>query len=41
MSLKILRYVGAYKNEVIDNILGELEQLIAIVSKIIVNKRNV
>jgi four helix bundle protein len=41
MSLKILRYVGAYKNEVIDNILGELEQLIAIVSKISIYKRNV
>jgi four helix bundle protein len=40
MSLKILKYVGSYNNEIIDNILGELEQLIAIISKIIINKRN-
>jgi four helix bundle protein len=40
MSLKILKYVGAYNNELIENILGELEQLIAIISKILMNKRN-
>ena len=40
MGLKILKYVGTYNNDVIDNILGELEQLIAIISKILINKKN-
>ncbi|MDA8886893.1 four helix bundle protein [Bacteroidia bacterium] len=40
MNLKILKYVEVYNNELIENILGELEQLIEIICKILINKRN-
>lgn len=40
VALKILRYVKVYDEVVLDNILDETEQLIAILSKIILNKQN-
>jgi four helix bundle protein len=39
MSIKILKYIKAYDATILDNILDETEQLIAILSKIIINKQ--
>ena len=38
ISLRVLRYIKAYDVKVLDNILDETEQIIAIFSKIVINK---
>jgi four helix bundle protein len=40
VSLRVLRYIKAYDLAVLDNILDETEQIIAIFSKIVINRQN-
>ncbi len=40
LALKVLKYIKVYDLKVLDNILGETEQIIAILSRILINKQN-
>ena len=40
VAIKILKYVKVYDQKVLENILDETEQIIAILSKIVINKQN-